>query len=281
MQGIRLWGGLIGLAGSLAAGAAAAAEPVGQPAPWEVYYQRAVSPIMERVTDLHNMLLVIITLITLFVLALLAICIVRFNSKANPTPSKTTHNTLLEIAWTTLPVIILVVIAVPSFKLIYYYDRVPDAEMTIKATGNQWYWNYEYPDHGGFDFDSIMLEDDQRTDPENQPRLLAVDTPIVIPVDTTVRILTTATDVIHAFALPSAGVKIDAVPGRINETWMRIEETGTYYGQCSELCGQRHGFMPIQVNVVSKAEFDAWIQQKQAELLDGGPERKLAARASE
>ena len=278
MKGIRLWSGLLGLAGSLAAGAALAAEPTGQPEPWELYHQRAVSPIMERVTDLHNLLLVIVTLITLFVLALLAICVIKFNAKANPTPSKTTHNTLLEIAWTTLPVIILVVIAVPSFKLIYYYDRVPDAEMTIKATGNQWYWSYEYPDNGGFSFDSNMLRDNERK--EGQPRLLAVDNPIVVPVDTTVRVLTTATDVIHAFALPSAGMKIDAVPGRINETWMRITEIGTYYGMCSELCGQYHGFMPIQVNVVSKEEFQAWAAQQQAELGgDGG--RKLAARQAQ
>jgi cytochrome c oxidase subunit II len=279
MRGIRLARGLLGLAGSLAAGAAHAAEPTGQPMPWELYYQRAVSPIMERVTDLHNLLLVIITLITLFVLGLLAICIFRFNSKANPTPSKTTHNTLLEIAWTTLPVIILVIIAVPSFKLIYYYDRIPDAEMTIKATGNQWYWSYEYPDHGGFSFDSNMLKDGERK--PDQPRLLAVDNPIVIPVNTTVRVLTTAADVIHAFALPSAGVKIDAVPGRINETWMRIEEVGSYYGMCSELCGQLHAFMPIQVNVVSKEEFEAWAKQKQAELGDRDAGRKLAARAAQ
>lgn len=275
MKGIRLWRGLFGLAGALAAGAALAAEPTGQPQAWELYYQRAVSPIMERVTSLHDMLLVIITVITLFVLGLLAYCIVRFNVKANPTPSKTTHNTLLEIVWTTVPVIILVVIAIPSFKLIYYYDRVPDAEMTIKATGNQWFWSYEYPDHGGFSFDSVMLEDGERTDPKTQPRLLAVDNPIVIPVDTTVRVLTTASDVIHAFALPSAGVKIDAVPGRVNETWMRIQEVGTYYGMCSELCGQRHGFMPIQVNVVTKQEFEDWAKQKQAEL--GAAGRKFAA----
>lgn len=279
MRGIRLRRGLLGLAGWLAAGAAHAAEPTGQPMPWELYYQRAVSPIMERVTDLHNLLLVIITVITLFVLGLLLVCIFRFNSKANPTPSKTTHNTLIEIAWTTLPVIILVVIAVPSFKLVYYYDRVPDAEMTIKATGNQWYWSYEYPDNGDFSFDSNMLKDSERTDPVKQPRLLAVDNPIVIPVNTTVRVLTTATDVIHAFALPSAGVKIDAVPGRINETWMRIAEVGTYYGMCSELCGQFHGFMPIQVNVVSKEEFQAWAKQKQAEL--GGGERRFAQRSAQ
>jgi cytochrome c oxidase subunit 2 len=278
MKGFRLWSGLIGLAGSLAAGSALAAEPTGQPMPWETYYQRAVSPIMERVTQLHDMLLVIITIITLFVLVLLGICIFRFNAKANPTPSKTTHNTLLEIAWTTLPVIILVAIAVPSFKLIYYYDRAPDPQMTIKATGNQWYWTYEYPDNGGFSYDSNMLQDSERK--PGQPRLLAVDNPIVVPVNTTIRVLTTATDVIHAFGLPSAGVKIDAVPGRINETWMRLEEIGTYYGMCSELCGQLHGFMPIQVNVVSKEDFEAWAQQKQAEL-GGDDGRKLAARQAQ
>ncbi len=276
MTAIRLWSGLIGLAGSLAAGASLAAEPTGQPEPWELYYQRAVSPIMERVTDLHNLLIVIITVITLFVLVLLGICVVKFNSKANPTPSKTTHNTLLEIAWTTLPVIILVVIAVPSFKLIYYYDKVPDAEMTIKATGNQWFWSYEYPDNGALGFDSIMLSEDARAaDPSAGPRLLAVDNELVVPTGRVVRMQVIGADVIHSFAMPAFGVKIDAVPGRLNETWFRVDREGMYYGQCSELCGRDHAFMPIAIRAVSPAAFEAWVTTAAADL--EGAYQQLAA----
>ena len=214
---------------------------------------------MEDITGLHDLLLVITTLSTIFVLGLLLNCIVRFNEKANPEPTKTTHNTFLEIAWTALPVLILVVIAVPSFKLLYFADRTPEAEMTLKAIGNQWYWAYEYPDHDALSFAAVMLEDNERK--PGQPRLLATDEAIVLPVETNIRLLTTSEDVIHAWAIPAFGVKLDAVPGRLNETWFRIDRPGTYYGQCSELCGIRHGFMPIMVKAVSKDAFKAWVEE--------------------
>jgi cytochrome c oxidase subunit 2 len=187
---------------------------------------------------------------------------VRFNAKANPTPSKTSHNTLIEVLWTVLPIVILVVIAIPSFRLLYFQREIPEADMTIKATGYQWYWGYEYPDHGDFAFDSLMLSDEERGD---QPRLLATDTAMVVPVDTTVRVLVTSADVIHAFAMPAFGLKIDSVPGRMNETWFKAEKTGTFYGQCSELCGIRHAFMPIRIEVVEKEAFAAWVEEAQEE----------------
>ncbi len=226
---------------------------------WQLGYQKAASPVMEDITALHDLLLVITTLSTIFVLGLLLNCIVRFNEKANPEPTKTTHNTFLEIAWTALPVLILVVIAVPSFKLLYFADRTPEAEMTLKAIGNQWYWAYEYPDHDALSFAAVMLEDNERK--PGQPRLLATDEAIVLPVETNIRLLTTSEDVIHAWAIPAFGVKLDAVPGRLNETWFRIDRPGTYYGQCSELCGIRHGFMPIMVKAVSKDAFEAWVEE--------------------
>jgi len=250
----------------LATGAALAGNAwadVGRAKPWQLGFQEAASPVMHEVTDFHNLLLVIITLITIFVLGLLLFCIIRFNAKANPTPTRTSHNTVLEFAWTVVPVIILVVIAIPSFKLLYYADRTVDAEMTLKAIGNQWYWTYEYPDNGEFTFDAIMIEDNELK--EGQPRLLTTDQAIVLPVDTDIRLLTTASDVIHAWAMPAFGVKIDAVPGRTNETWFRIEQPGMYYGQCSELCGVRHGFMPIMVKAVSKDAFNAWVEQAKKE----------------
>ena len=242
-----------------------------QPKPWQMGFQDAATPLMERVTSFHDLLLVIITLISLFVLALLVYVMYRFNEKANPTPSRTTHNTTIEVLWTVIPVVILVVIAIPSFKLLYYSDVIPKADMTIKATGNQWYWTYEYPDHGKFSFDSnIVAEADLK---EGQPRLLAVDNRIVVPVDTVVRVQVTASDVLHAWAMPAFGVKIDAVPGRLNETWFGpVKNEGVYYGQCSELCGGKHGFMPIAVEVVSKEKFDAWVAKAKKEYAsDGAP----------
>jgi cytochrome c oxidase subunit 2 len=238
-------------------GDAAYATP-GQPAPWEMTLQEAVTPVMEYITWFHNWLLVIITLITLFVLALLIIVVVRFNSKANPSPSRTTHNTLLEVAWTLVPVIILVAIAVPSFKLLFLQTTIPAADLTIKATGKQWYWSYAYPD-ANFEFDSLMLKDNERK--ADQPRLLAVDNEIVVPVNKTVRVQVIGSDVIHAFAVPAFGVKIDAVPGRLNETWFKATREGVFYGQCSELCGKDHAFMPIAVRVVSERDFATWVQQ--------------------
>jgi cytochrome c oxidase subunit 2 len=227
-----------------------------------VTFQEAASENMTMITDLNNFLLVLMTVITAFVLALLLYVMVRFNAKANPTPSKTSHNTLIEVLWTVLPIVILVVIAIPSFRLLYFQREIPEADMTIKATGYQWYWGYEYPDHGDFAFDSLMLSDEERGD---QPRLLATDTAMVVPVDTTVRVLVTSADVIHAFAMPAFGLKIDSVPGRMNETWFKAEKTGTFYGQCSELCGIRHAFMPIRIEVVEKEAFAAWVEEAQEE----------------
>jgi cytochrome c oxidase subunit 2 len=233
-----------------------------KPEPWQVTFQEAASENMTMITDLNNFLLVLMTVITAFVLALLLYVMVRFNAKANPTPSKTSHNTLIEVLWTVLPIVILVVIAIPSFRLLYFQREIPEADMTIKATGYQWYWGYEYPDHGDFAFDSLMLSDEERGD---QPRLLATDTAMVVPVDTTVRVLVTSADVIHAFAMPAFGLKIDSVPGRMNETWFKAEKTGTFYGQCSELCGIRHAFMPIRIEVVEKEAFAAWVEEAQEE----------------
>jgi cytochrome c oxidase subunit 2 len=224
-----------------------------QPKPWEMTLQEAATPVMENIISFHNLLLWIITIITLFVLALLVIVAVKFNAKANPVPSKTTHNTLIEVAWTLIPVLILVAIAVPSFRLLFQQLDIPKADLTIKATGKQWYWSYAYPDNGKFEFDSLMSAD-------KKPRLLGVDNEMVVPVNKVVRIQTTGADVIHAFAVPAFGIKIDSIPGRLNETWFKATKTGMFYGQCSELCGKDHAFMPIAVRVVSDQEFAAWVE---------------------
>jgi cytochrome c oxidase subunit 2 len=229
----------------------------GYAVPWQMNLQNAATSNMERITTFHNILLIVITCIVLFVLALLIIVIVRFNAKANPTPSRTTHNTLIEVAWTVIPVVILVAIAIPSFKLLFFQLNVPKADVTIKATGNQWNWTYNYPDNGNIEFTSIMLTERELKD--GQPRLLAVDNPIVVPVNKVVRVQTIGSDVIHAFAVPAFGVKIDAIPGRLNETWFMAEREGVYYGQCSELCGKDHAFMPIEVRVVSEQAFNTWL----------------------
>ena len=247
-----LGAGLAGLAG--AAGTALAQ----QPTDWEVDFQTALSPSMERIVDFNLMVTIIIVIITAFVFALMAWIVIRYNKKRNPVPSKTTHNTMLEVIWTVVPVIILLIIAVPSFRLLYYTDRVEEADMTLKAIGHQWYWSYEYPDHGDFTFDAVMLEDDELE--EGQPRLLATDEAVVLPVGAKIRLLTTADDVIHSWAIPAFGVKMDSVPGRVNETWFQINREGMYYGQCSELCGTLHGFMPIMIEAVSQEEFDAWVE---------------------
>lgn len=222
----------------------------------------AVTPVMHDLVALHNWLLITIGVIVAFVTLLLVIVAVRFNRRANPTPTKTTHNTLLEVAWTVLPVMILVAIAIPSFRLLYKEVVIPEAEMTVKAVGYQWYWGYEYPDQGDISIISNMVEDADLQ--EGQPRLFTADEAMVVPVDTTVRVIVTGADVIHAFAVPQFGVRIDAVPGRLNETWFRAERTGMFYGQCSELCGQRHAFMPINVLVVTQEEFQQWTEQQQA-----------------
>jgi cytochrome c oxidase subunit 2 len=209
--------------------------------------------VMEEMIWFHNWLLVIITVITLFVLGLLVAVVVKFNARANPVPSRTTHNTLIEVAWTLIPVLILVGIAVPSFRLLFQELDVPKADLTIKATGKQWYWSYAYPDNGKFEFDSLLAAD-------KQPRLLGVDNEVVVPVNKVVRVQVTGADVIHSFAVPAFGIKIDAIPGRLNETWFKATKTGMFYGQCSELCGRDHAFMPIAVRVVSDQEFAAWVE---------------------
>jgi cytochrome c oxidase subunit 2 len=254
-------GALIGQA--LGPGAMAA-----QPEPWQLGFQPAATPVMAQLESFHDLLLWIITLISIFVLALLAYVCFRFRASSNATPSKRTHHTVLEIAWTAVPVLILVVIAIPSFKLLYFMDRATEPEMTIKAIGHQWYWSYEYPDDGDYTFDAYLVADEDLE--PGQPRLLATDNAIVLPVDTDIQVLVTATDVLHSWAVPAFGVKMDGVPGRINETWLRIEEPGMYYGQCSELCGDFHGFMPIMVRAVSKEEFEAWTQQAQEEFARAG-----------
>ena len=251
----KLGASVAGLAGALGAAGAAVAQ---QPTDWEVDFQTALSPSMERIVDFNLMVTIIIVIITAFVFGLMAWIVIRYNKKRNPTPSKTTHNTMLEVIWTVVPVIILLVIAVPSFRLLYFTDKVEDADMTLKAIGHQWYWSYEYPDHGDFTFDAIMLEEDELE--EGQPRLLATDEAVVLPVGAKIRLLTTADDVIHSWAIPAFGVKMDSVPGRVNETWFQINREGTYYGQCSELCGTLHGFMPIMIEAVSQEEFDAWVE---------------------
>jgi cytochrome c oxidase subunit II len=237
---------------ALVTGGVASAE-LGQPAPWEYKLQEAATPVMENIITFHNLLLWIITIITLFVLALLITVVIKFNAKSNPVPSRTTHNTLIEVAWTLIPVLILVAIAVPSFRLLFLELDIPKADLTIKATGKQWYWSYAYPDNGKFEFDSLMAAD-------KQPRLLGVDNEMVVPVNKVIRVQTTGADVIHSFAVPAFGIKIDAIPGRLNETWFKATKTGMFYGQCSELCGKDHAFMPIAVRVVSDQEFTAWVE---------------------
>lgn len=244
------------------------------PQNWQLGLQEPATPVARELVGFHNYLLVIITGIVIFVFALLIYVMLRFNARANPTPSATTHNVPLEIIWTIVPVVILIAIAIPSFKLLYFMDRTKNPEMTLKVTGYQWYWGYEYPDHGGISIMSNMVPDDQINPDKGQLRQLSTDNPVVLPVDTNIQILVTAADVLHSFAVPAFGVKIDAVPGRTNETWTRIEKPGVYYGQCSELCGMGHGFMPIEIIALSKEDFAAWVTRN-------GGTNPAAARADE
>lgn len=238
----------------------------GHPVPWQLGFQIPATPVMEKLNDLHNMLLIIITAITLFVTALLVYVCVRFRAKRNPVPSKTSHNTLLEIIWTSVPVLILVIITIPALKSLYYMDRTEHADMTLKVTGYQWYWGYEYPDQA-IKFESNIIPDNEIK--EGQIRLLEVDNRVVVPVGKNIRVLLTASDVNHNWGMPSFGVKQDAIPGRLNETWFRVEREGVYRGQCSELCGVRHGFMPIVVEAVSQEKFDAWLAQAKTKFASG------------
>ena len=229
-----------------------------QPKDWQLGFQKSASSTMSDIVIFHDyMLLPIITAITAFVLFLVIYACIRFREKKNVVPSKTSHNTLIEIAWTLVPCLILIAMAVPSFKVLYSQDKIPETDVTIKAIGYQWYWGYEYPDENII-FDSYMIEENELK--PGQPRLLAVDNEVVVPVNKVIKVLITANDVLHAWALPSFGVKRDAVPGRINETWFKADRVGTFYGQCSELCGIKHAFMPITVNVVTEKEYDIWLK---------------------
>ena len=242
---------------------------------WQIGFQDAASPLMEQLTGFHNYLLVIITAISVFVLGLLAVTCLRFREKKNPVPSKTSHHTLIEIIWTVLPVLILIAIAIPSFRILFFAERLPKAEMTLKVVGFQWYWNYKYPDFDNISFDSNIKEDKDLK--PGEPRLLSVDNPVVLPVNTNIRLQTTAADVIHCWAIPAFAIKIDAVPGKLNETWFKITKPGTYYGQCSELCGIKHGFMPIVVQAVSKEEFAKWIESSKKKFATGPSSHKTFA----
>ena len=258
LRTIAIAAAVIACAASLLMPEGAAYAGLGKATPWQIGLQDAASPVMEQVAGFHTLVLWIITAITLFVLVLLVIVMVKFNARANPTPSRTTHNTLVEVLWTVIPVLILVIIALPSFRILFFQLNTPPADVTVKATGVTWNWKYEYPD-SGFEFDSLIVPDkDLKAD---QPRLLTVDNELVVPVNKVVRVLVTGFDVIHAFAVPSFGIKIDAIPGRLNETWFTATKEGWYYGQCSELCGKDHAFMPIAVHVVSDDEFKAWLDQ--------------------
>ena len=237
----------------------------GQATDWQLSFQEAASPLMSELIGLHDFIFWIITFITIFVFVLLAYVCVKFSAKNNKKPSTTTHNSLIEVAWTVIPVIILVVISIPSFKLLYKQNDFSKIDMTIKATGYTWYWGYEYPDHGDFQFDAIMLQEDELE--ENQPRLLSTDNALVVPINKNIKMQITSdpAGVIHSWAMPSLGVKMDAIPGRLNETYFRITEPGMYYGQCSELCGPGHGFMPIMIKAVSDDEFSEWVVEAQEE----------------
>jgi cytochrome c oxidase subunit II len=274
MIGKRWIGWIAAVAGAALWMAPADAEA---PHPWQMNFQPAASPVAERFHEFHNFLLVLITLISLFVMFLLLYVIVRFRASRNPTPSRTTHNTTIEVLWTVIPVVILVVMAVPSFKLLYYVDRAHDAEMTLKVTGHQWYWSYEYPDNGNFTFDSNHVQDADLK--PGQLRLLEVDNHIVLPVDTTVRVLITSGDVMHSWFVPPVGVQMYAVPGRLNETWVKVEREGTFYGQCNQICGINHGFMPIEIEAISKDKFKQWVAEAQKKFarVDGEPSVRVAA----
>jgi cytochrome c oxidase subunit II len=265
----------------LSAIAVVQAAEAGHPSNWQLGLQESVTPVMDKIVEFHTWLVWTITAIAGFVLLLLIIIVVRFNARANPTPTRTTHNTWLEVAWTALPVIILVAIAIPSFRLLREQLVLPQQDVTVKVTGYAWYWGYEYPgNEGAFKFDSTML--DEASLKPGQQRLLAVDNEMVVPVNKTVRVQTTGAEVIHAFAVPSFGIKIDAIPGRLNETWFKATREGVYYGQCSELCGKDHAFMPIAVRVVSEQAFATWVGEAKQKFArdDNSPTNVAAATQS-
>ncbi len=242
---------------AVAVGTLASIARAAEPHPWQLGFQPAATPVEARLEAFNNELTVIIGLITVFVLGLLLYTIVRFDHRRHPVPTHTSHNLVIEILWTVVPVLILVIIAIPSYKLMYYMDRVPNPAMTVKVTGHQWYWSYAYPDQGGLAFDSNIVQEANLK--PGQPRLLTVDNPLVVPVDTNVRVLITSTDVMHDWFVPSFGVQEYAIVGRVNESWFKVEHPGTYRGQCDQLCGINHAFMPIEVKAVPKDEFQRWL----------------------
>ena len=249
----------------------------GQPVKWQLGFQEPVTEIGRQMNSFHDFVLVIITLVTLFVVALLGYVMWRFSEKNNPVPSKTSHNTMIEVIWTVVPILILLVITIPSFRLLFAQYDFPKADLVIKATGNQWYWSYEYPDAGGMSFDALMLRDDDNNPikgPNGAPRTLAVDNFVVVPVNKNVELLVTASDVIHNWTIPAFGVKLDAIPGRVIRAWFNVDKIGTYYGQCSELCGKDHGYMPIGVKVVAQADYDAWLVKAKKEYASTEPVRQ-------
>jgi len=246
----------LGLIILLVSTAALASEPL----PWQVTFQPPATPVMSEIERFHGFLMEIMTGVVVVVLALLLYVCLRFNAKTNPIPAKFSHNVLVEVIWTLIPVILLIIIAIPSFRILSQAEKIPKSDLTIKVVGNQWYWTYSYPDNGGFTFDSNMIED--KDIKPGQLRLLEVDNRILVPVGKVVRFVVTAADVIHSFAVPAFGIKTDAVPGKIHETWIKVDKLGVYYGQCSELCGVNHGYMPIAVEVVSEDEFEAWVKKQ-------------------
>lgn len=287
---IPLRNALAALAAALVAfSPAIASAQNGMPLPWQMNLQPAATEVATFIHWFHDWVNILITVITLFVLALLIYVVFRFNEKANPVPSKTTHHALLEVAWTIIPVLILVVIAIPSFRLLKLQLEVPQADVTVKVTGKQWYWSYEYPQDGGaFGFDSLMLDEKQRVEAiqakkiaeSEAPRLLAVDNEAVVPVGKVVRLQVTGADVIHKFALPAFGVKIDAIPGRLNETWFRADREGIFYGQCSFICGQNHAFMPIAIRVVSQERYTAWLAEAKQKFANAADAASKVAEAT-
>lgn len=272
----------LAIAGLMAATAARAQDVIGVPQPDQIGMQPAATSIAEDVHHFHNWVLMpIITVITIFVMLLLLWVMFRYNAKRNPVPSKTTHNTMIEVLWTVIPILVLIAISIPSFKLLYKQLDLPKTDLTIRAIGHQWYWSYEYPDNGNFTFDANMIPTADLQ--PGQLRLLETDNEVVLPVGKNIRIQITATDVIHAWTVPSFGIKHDAVPGRVNESWFNIDRPGIYYGQCSELCGTAHAFMPIKVRAVTQAEYDAWVAEAQAKFakVDGSEPEGTSLAAAE
>jgi cytochrome c oxidase subunit 2 len=262
-RGLGILGVLSAIVGLGVASDAQAQPVVGVPHDWQVSFPPAYTPLMEKVESLNSLLLVIISLICVFVAVLLIYAVWRFHASRNPVATTTTHNTFIEIAWTVLPILILVFIAIPSFRLLYYGDKATDAAFTIKVTGHQWYWSYDYPDQGNFSVDSRILSEADRVKQKPEvPRMLAVDEEMVIPKDTTIRIIGTAADSMHGWTVWGFGIKKTVIPGRLNEGWINVHDEGFYFGQCSQICGNNHSYMPIAVRVVSKPEFDKWVEQK-------------------